>query len=119
MDAELIPSDGAVVLACAYANGDGADAELLVHSPAEPGRIYQRLRTDLRGVASFVPDVAGTWRVIADDGMGHRAELEIEVTDTGVFLPSGKRRAWLGPALAAIALVLAAWFLRRRREVAA
>ena len=119
MEADLLPAEGAVVLACAYSNGDRADAEVLVYSPAEPGRIFQRLRTDLRGVASFVPDAAGTWRIVADDGMGHRVEREIEVSEAGASLPSRRQPAWLGAAvvLVALAVPFAAWLARRRREV--
>ena len=109
----------AVTIRCEYADGDPADAEVLVHSPAEPTRIFQRLRTDLRGRASFVPDAPGLWRVVADDGLGHRVELELPIDAAGVAAPpddAGAVPARLA-LLAALAVAACAWWaLRARKE---
>lgn len=113
--AEVRASTPAVVVACAYTDGDPVDAEVLVYSPAEPGRIFQRLHTDIRGLASFVPDTAGTWRVVADDGMGHRTELELAVEEGAVTLVSSSRPSWSVAhlALAVAALMVVGWWIRR------
>ena len=116
MKAELKESTAAVVVACVYSSGDPADAEVLVYSPVEQGRIFQRLRTDIRGLASFVPDSPGTWRVVADDGMGHRTELELEVGDGEVSVTATGSSSW-SAALAALALVAVmalAWWIPRK-----
>lgn len=115
MLAEVRTSTPAVVVACAYMDGGPADAEVLVYSPAEPGRIFQRLRTDIRGLASFVPDTAGTWRVVADDGMGHRTELELAVEEGAVTMVSSSRPSWSVAhlALAVAALMIVGWWVRR------
>lgn len=118
MEAVVEPSSGAVVVRCQFSAGDPADAEVLVYSPAEPARIFQRLRTDLRGHASFVPDGPGLWRVVADDGLGHRTSLEIAVDEAGVPVSdTGPQRIqWrqiVTGVLIACALVL--WWLRDRR----
>ncbi len=99
-----------------YSNGDPADAEVLVYSPAEPAMIFQRLRTDLRGRASFVPDAPGEWRIVADDGFGHRAELQLAVDNDGAAGPAKERSTYPVPAVSVAVLLLAAgawWTVRR------
>lgn len=109
-----------MVVHCRYSGGEPADAEVLVYSPAAPDRVYQRLRTDVRGLASFVPDTDGLWLLVADDGVGHRTHLEISVNEEGVAIgtsgastPSLRDLAVFG--LLGLAL-LAWWKLRRRTE---
>ena len=116
--AEVRASTPAVVVACAYTDGDPVDAEVLVYSPAEPGRIFQRLRTDIRGLASFVPDTAGTWRVVVDDGMGHRTELQLAVEEGAVTEASDGRPSWSVAhlVLAVAVLMLAGWWIRGVRR---
>lgn len=111
-------SAGAVVVRCVFTSGEPADAEVLVYSPTEPDRIFQMLRTDLRGFASFVPDAPGDWRVVADDGMGHRTFLDVPVTATGA--PATANGSWRPPLLrylgaAALLALFAAWFWRTRQ----
>ena len=102
---------------CLYSNGEPADAEVEVYSPDAPDEAYQTLRTDPRGLASFVPDGAGTWLLVADDGMGHRVVHEVPVDiDSVPALPtepsSSPSFRFLG--LAVLAVALAAWVLRGR-----
>lgn len=112
-------SAGAVVVRCVFTSGEPAEAEVLVYSPAEPDRIFQMLRTDLRGFASFVPDAPGDWRVVADDGMGHRTFLDVPIAEPGapVAGPGGLRSQLLRyfGAVALLAL-FAAWLWRARRS---
>lgn len=116
MLAELRASTDAVVVACFYGGGDAADAEVLVYSPAEPGRIFQTQRTDIRGFASFVPDTAGTWRVVVDDGMGHRTELEVVIGEgeEAEALPRGMPWRTVILAIAVLGLGVAWRGLRNR-----
>ena len=119
--AELSAAADAVVVACFYEGGGPADAEVLVYSPAAPERIFQMQRTDLRGFAAFVPDTAGTWKVVADDGMGHRTELEVVIAEGEVAeaVPRGVRWRTVVLALAALGLCAAWWGLRKRSGVRA
>lgn len=121
MRIDMESSAGAVVVRCVFTSGEPAEAEVLVYSPAEPDRIFQMLRTDLRGFASFVPDAPGDWRVVADDGMGHRTFLDVPITEPGA--PAGEPDA-LRPLLlrylgaAALLALVAAWLWRTRRSTA-
>lgn len=116
LDAKVETSARAIVIGCAYSNGDRADAEVLVYSPHEATRIFQRLQTDLRGNASFVPDADGIWRVVVDDGMGHREELEVIVEDsTATAHGRGANTSLRSVVLAVLALAIAGWWMLRKR----
>ncbi len=71
-----------VIVRCRYADGAFPDADAWVYSPDEPDRPFQSGRTDRGGVFSFVPNATGAWRVVVDDGMGHRKEVEVTVDDS-------------------------------------
>jgi nickel transport protein len=74
------PREPAVLLYVSYDGVEpavGADVEIF--SPESPKSPFQLGSTDRRGVFSFVPDVKGAWRAVADDGFGHRAEVVIGV----------------------------------------
>ena len=117
MQIEIDPASRAVTVRCLYSNGEPADAEVQVYSPGAADKAYQTLRTDPRGLASFVPDGAGTWLLVVDDGMGHRVVHEVSVdADRVPALPT--EPSWspsfrdLG--LAVLVVALAAWALRGR-----
>lgn len=109
--AEVQSSVHAVVVSCAYSGGGPAEAEVLVYSPREPGSLYQRQHTDLRGLASFVPDVPGVWRVVVDDGLGHRADLQVSIQEgqavalTGNGFPRGTHLVALVALLMAVIVI--------------
>jgi nickel transport protein len=54
-------------------------AEVLVFSPKDNKTEYQNGRTDFNGRFSFYPNIPGTWRIQADDGLGHLERVSIEV----------------------------------------
>ncbi|VBB42126.1 conserved exported hypothetical protein [uncultured Desulfatiglans sp.] len=54
-------------------------AEVLVFSPDNQKIEYQNGRTDLHGQFAFHPDQSGTWRITADDGMGHLEQATVDV----------------------------------------
>ncbi|OBQ56765.1 hypothetical protein [Halodesulfovibrio spirochaetisodalis] len=69
-----------------YAGGDPMSyAEVLVFSPKtkEGGVEFQNGRTDAQGNFAFVPNAAGTWRITALD-MGHKAEMELNISEEGI-----------------------------------
>ena len=118
LTAEIESSERTVTVKCAYTNGDPAQAEVLVHSPSDATRYFAILSTDPFGLAHFEPDVAGQWRLTADDGLGHRASVEFSVDGAGVARPVGGGLSQLGRYLAlALACVglLAWWWLLKRR----
>ena len=68
-------------------------AKVYVYSPnsKETDVEFQNGRTDAKGNFAFVPDSAGTWRITASD-MGHKADLQINVTEEGIvqgYTPAG------------------------------
>ncbi len=119
MALEIVASAGSVTVQCSYSNGDPAAAEVLVHSPADATRFYAVIQTDELGRVSFQPDSPGAWRVVADDGIGHRAKLAFRIDEDGVAHPvddraARLRRYWL--LAGACAGVLAWWVFVRRRH---
>jgi nickel transport protein len=50
-----------------------AFCDVRVYRPAEKSEIFQTGVTDSHGRFAFVPDSAGEWRVIVEDGTGHLA----------------------------------------------
>ena len=77
------PVEGAVAVAFGYDDGTPmAWAEVRVFAPGEAEPAWEG-GTDAAGRVAFVADRPGTWRVAADDGLGHRAEARIEVDAEG------------------------------------
>lgn len=58
-----------------------ADCDVRVFSPDDKVPPYQTGQTDAYGRFMFLPDKKGQWKIIVDDGMGHRVDAEIEVTE--------------------------------------
>ena len=57
-----------------------ADGDVTITAPgSEDG--WQRGRTDPSGRFAFLPDAAGTWAVVVDDGRGHRARTTFQVEE--------------------------------------
>ena len=119
--AQIRQGEGAVEVVCAYEAGLPASAEVRLVSPADPTRYREILQTDEEGAARFRPDAQGLWRLVADDGLGHRAELEFEVGEGGTVrvvggpVPEGGTR-WTLVALAGAALVWLGWHWWGRRR---
>ena len=71
----------AVALEFMYSTGEAMSyREARVFSPNDEKFAYQSGRTDEKGRFSFVPDVAGKWRVIVRDEEGHQCTAEIDIT---------------------------------------
>lgn len=114
-------SSKTVAVRFGYAGGDPMSyAEVLVFAPTakEGDAEFQNGRTDALGNFAFVPNIPGTWRISSSD-MGHRAEMQIEVTEQGIVqakaptgLPSQTLRMLLGLSL--IINLLAACLLLKR-----
>lgn len=65
----------ALIATCTWSGGAAvAGAVVEVYSPDDGEEAHQRGETDVNGLFAFVPDRAGEWRFVVDDGMGHRKE---------------------------------------------
>ena len=82
IEVEFTMSTPAVVATCTYSgNEPAAGAECILFKPGSEDEEFQRGHTDANGVFSFIPDVAGEWKMIVDDGQGHRKETSLILTE--------------------------------------
>lgn len=75
---EWRPAGDAVVVR-AWFDGDNqpaSNADVSIYRAAED-EPYASGSTDPRGLFAFVPDAAGRWTAVVDDGFGHRETLDI------------------------------------------
>jgi nickel transport protein len=78
IDAEVARPD--VLLAASYGLGvPTAAADVAVYSPADSQTAAFTGQTDVDGRFSFAPSVEGEWRVVVDDGYGHREQRTVAV----------------------------------------
>jgi nickel transport protein len=72
---------GGLAVACRYSTSEPMDyAKVTVLAPGS-SQPFQVGHTDKNGRFCFFPDAPGEWRVTAEDGMGHRLEVKVPVTD--------------------------------------
>ena len=72
--------EGATVIQWHYDDGQPlARREVVVLAPGEDKEVYQGGMTDRSGVFAFLPNTNGRWTVTVDDGMGHRADVYVDV----------------------------------------
>ncbi len=87
---------GGLGLAVEYDGGyPMAYAEVRVYAPDDDTRPYTEGFTDAEGYFVFFPAREGPWRMIVDDGMGHRIETNIapdSAHHSFVFLPPRRVR---------------------------
>lgn len=89
LNVEVEEGAPSIIATCTYSGGIPVKcAEVTIFSPAEDETAFQNGHTDQRGIFAFVPDEDGTWKMIVDDGMGHREEVEIVITRS-FFRPAG------------------------------
>lgn len=113
---------GGLVVVAKYAGGEVmSHAKVSITSPASE-KPFQSGSTDHNGKFAFVPDVPGEWRFVADDEMGHRLSMMVEVdenslarsTSTLPQAPAGSKdmtsRALFGVALFLLAASLIFWW---------
>ncbi len=96
---------GVIVLAFTYSGGSPmAFATTTVTGP--DGLVHQRGKTDRSGRVAFVPSLAGTWHIVASDGMGHRSAAVIPVVRDAVVLQPTVTAGSDTPLPPAVAVVL-------------
>jgi nickel transport protein len=76
LDIAATVTGSAVIVRSAYAGTDPVPfAKIQIFSP--DGQEFQSANTDKHGYFAFVPDAAGSWRVLVDDELGHKRELSV------------------------------------------
>jgi hypothetical protein len=116
------------IIRFAYTDGEPMlFAKVKVFSPSSPDAPAQESIADRAGYFSFIPFEPGEWRLTAEDGMGHKGEIGITVSDGAV--PEGAGAAQSAPAsgrlprpfaialgLSVILNVFAFWYLAGRSQ---
>ena len=70
---------GGIVVSALYDTGEAMDyAKVTIFAP-DANLKFQSGRTDRNGRFSFFPDISGNWKVVVDDEMGHRLEVNVPV----------------------------------------
>ena len=114
----------AMVLQAYYDGGDPMSfTKIKLTGP--DGKTYQVGNTDAKGFFAFVPDKPGQWTLVANDGMGHRAELAVEAATDGQAakqaaqssdqgVPAWARAAW-GLSAFMFLFGIFSWLAARRK----
>ncbi len=76
LELNLTPNPPVVVAEAGYSghNHGLAGADVFIYAPEEAEKAFQTGKTDSSGKFAFLPHKAGDWRVVVDDGAGHRSE---------------------------------------------
>ena len=91
---------GGVGIQAAYGDGSPmAVAGVTVYAPLETNTVFQHGMTDRFGRFAFIPNTSGVWRVEVADGMGHRAEHPIPISDRATPSPPPARTPVRAPTM--------------------
>jgi len=71
---------GGWVVEAKYIGGEVMSFAKVTVTAPNSDKPFQTGRTDRNGKFAFVPDTPGTWRLVADDEMGHRLTMVVEVS---------------------------------------
>jgi nickel transport protein len=70
----------AVVVEAAYSGGEVlSNARFEIYAPDSETVSFQNGQTDANGMFAFLPDKSGQWKIVVDDGLGHRKTQDIDV----------------------------------------
>jgi nickel transport protein len=73
-----------------YSTGEEMSFAIIrIFAPSRPDVETLQSLTDRNGYFSFIPDEPGEWRVSAEDDMGHRGEIRINVGGSAGAVVSG------------------------------
>ena len=70
----------AVRLKASYSGGNEISGISIKIYPPGTKELYQQGKTDIHGHFSFTPDTQGNWTLLADDGMGHKKEVQLTLS---------------------------------------
>ncbi|RZB35778.1 MAG: nickel transport protein [Desulfobacteraceae bacterium Eth-SRB2] len=76
---------GGIVVSAMYDTGEAMDYARVTISAPGANLKFQSGRTDRNGRFCFFPDVSGDWKVVVDDEMGHRLEVNVPVDEAMVL----------------------------------
>jgi nickel transport protein len=87
---------GGIIVSALYDTGEAMDyAKATIFAP-DSNLKFQSGRTDRNGNFCFFPDVSGNWKVVVDDEMGHRLEVNVPV-DKAMSLQTNPENGNLKP----------------------
>ena len=111
-------SGGVIVVRAGYDPGGPVALADVSISPPGDGPPFQRGQTDLNGAFAFLPDAPGPWRVVVNDGSGHRAERVVDYQPGAPVEAAAREAKPRGPLwglIPGMAILLGASWLWRRR----
>lgn len=80
-----------IVVQAAYSgHHEISGMKIMIYSP-DSKELFQDGKTDIHGKFSFTPDRTGTWKIIADDGLGHKKSIELSLSER--FFSHGEESA--------------------------
>jgi nickel transport protein len=83
LEVHLTENPPVVIVKADYGNHDHgvSGGDVFIYAPGEADTVFQSGKTDPSGKFAFIPDKAGEWRVLVDDGTGHKGEAGIMLED--------------------------------------
>ncbi len=124
IEVEIAWNAPALIGTCVYSGGvPAAGVSVDIFAPDESEETWQSGETDTNGLFAFVPDRAGEWRFVVDDGMGHRKESVFSLPpdfrdQVSIIVPQPENKGVLPTvgivALACLVVIVVVITLRRK-----
>ncbi len=112
-----------VLVRAAYGESEPVPfAAVEIYAPAGGDGLHQKGITDRDGNFAFVVRQEGRWRIVVDDGMGHRAETSVDISNTAGLetppVPGGGWPRWARALTGAslLAALASLWYAYRARR---
>ena len=70
---------GGEVIRAVYDDGEAMSYAKVIISAPDSNMVFQTGGSDRNGRFCFYPDVPGIWKVVMEDGIGHRLEMMVDV----------------------------------------
>jgi len=124
----VLEAEGGIGVRALYDTGEPMSYAKVTVSAPESRYTFQSGRTDRNGRFRFAPDQEGVWRIVVDDEMGHRLEMEVPVGEDllpGRYRSEGQaggsslgryERALMGLSIIFGLFGVAAWWTRRKKR---
>ena len=83
LEISVTPIPPVVVVEAGYAGHEHplSEGEVFIYAPGESEAAFQTGKLDSTGKFAFIPEREGTWKVVVDDGTGHKSEVSAEVAE--------------------------------------
>jgi nickel transport protein len=81
LEVSLTQDSPVVIIQAGYAghNHSLSGGDVFIYAPGETKKPYQTGKTDSSGQFAFLPRRSGDWKVVVDDGTGHRSEQALSL----------------------------------------